>query len=219
MIGGNWNYHCFTWQFLKSFWDSISYLAGGLFGILGSRCLTASALLDCHVLKGFGIYMIGILDSLSDVVEALFGHPSCNLDMQSLLDNIEGIESPFFPFRPLTKLPHPYIRCTSRGHTGGRSHRIYHPTSFCGVCLYFSREEDSAVPFPRRPWGRILCTDDLFIVLHLFLFYFSFFFNEEKYQLLTGIRTHVPTCQVTRLPTELPGRLAAAPINTVCSGK
>ena len=36
---------------------------GGLFGVLGSRCL-----LDCHVLKGFGIYMIGILGSLSDVV-------------------------------------------------------------------------------------------------------------------------------------------------------
>ena len=52
-----------------------------LFGILGSRCLTGSALLDCHVLKGFGIYMIGILDSLSDVMEALFGHSSCNLDM------------------------------------------------------------------------------------------------------------------------------------------
>ena len=25
-------------------------------------------MLDCHVLKGFGIYMIGILGSLSDVV-------------------------------------------------------------------------------------------------------------------------------------------------------
>ena len=23
--------------------------------------------------------------------------------------------------------------------------------SFCGACLYFSREKDSAVPFPRRP--------------------------------------------------------------------
>ena len=30
-----------------------------LFGLLGPRCL-----LDCHVLKGFGIYMIGILDRL-----------------------------------------------------------------------------------------------------------------------------------------------------------
>ena len=31
------------------------------------------------------------------------------------------------------------------------SHRIYHPPSFCGACLNFSREKDSAVPFPRRP--------------------------------------------------------------------
>ena len=37
------------------------------------------------------------------------------------------------------------------GHTGGRSHRMSHPPSFCGACLHFSREKDSAVPFPRRP--------------------------------------------------------------------
>ena len=24
------------------------------------------------------------------------------------------------------------------GHTGGRSHRIFHPPSFCGACLNFS---------------------------------------------------------------------------------
>ena len=35
--------------------------------------------------------------------------------------------------------------------TGGRSHMISHPPSFCGACLNFSREKDSAVPFPRRP--------------------------------------------------------------------
>ena len=47
---------------------------------------------------------------------------------------------------------------TSRGHTGGRSHRIFHPPSFCGACLNFSREKvtGSASPFPRRPWSRIL---------------------------------------------------------------
>ena len=60
-----------------------------LFGVLGSPCLTGSALLDCHVLKGFGIYMIGILDSLSDVWKASTGTrhviSSCNL-----LDNIQG---------------------------------------------------------------------------------------------------------------------------------
>ena len=34
---------------------------------------------------------------------------------------------------------------------GGRSHRIFHPPSFCGACLNFSREKDLAIPFPRRP--------------------------------------------------------------------
>ena len=40
---------------------------------------------------------------------------------------------------------------TSRGHTGGRTHRISHPPSFCGARLNFSREKDSVVPFPYRP--------------------------------------------------------------------
>ena len=29
-------------------------------------------------------------------------------------------------------------------------HIISHPLSFCGACLNFSREKDSAIPFPRR---------------------------------------------------------------------
>ena len=49
---------------------------------------------------------------------------------------------------------------TSRGHTGGRSHRIS-PPSFCGACLDFYREKDSVVPFPRRPLSRISCTHEL----------------------------------------------------------
>ena len=53
----------------------------------------------------------------------------------------------FFPFILDTK----FVGRTSRGHTGGRSHRISHPPSFCGACLNFSREKDSAIPFPRRP--------------------------------------------------------------------
>ena len=32
-----------------------------MFGVLGPRCWTGSSMLDCHVLKGLGIYMIGIL--------------------------------------------------------------------------------------------------------------------------------------------------------------
>ena len=41
-------------------------------------------MLDCHVLKGFGIYMVGILVSLSVVVLHVV-HFLCNL-----LDNIKG---------------------------------------------------------------------------------------------------------------------------------
>ena len=87
------------------------------------------------------------------------------------------------------------------------SHRISHPPSFCGACLNFSCEKDSAFPFPRRPRSRILCTNDL-IVLHL-LGIFLFFYILVWKTLVTGIQTHVPTCQkVARLPTELPGRPA-----------
>ena len=60
----------------------------------------------------------------------------------------------FFPFILDIK----FVGRTSRGHTGGRSHRISHPPpSFCGSCLHFSREKDSAITFPRRPRSRILC--------------------------------------------------------------
>ena len=53
----------------------------------------------------------------------------------------------FFPFILDIK----FVGRTSRGHTGERPHRISHPPSFCGACLNFSREKDSAIPFPRRP--------------------------------------------------------------------
>ena len=55
----------------------------------------------------------------------------------------------FFPFILDIK----FVGRTSRGHTGGRSHRISHPPSFCGACLNFSREKESAIPFPHRPWS------------------------------------------------------------------
>ena len=44
-----------------------------------------------------------------------------------------------------------FVGRTSRGHTGGRSDRIFNPPSFCGACLGFCREKDSAIPFSRRP--------------------------------------------------------------------
>ena len=49
-----------------------------------------------------------------------------------------------------------FVRRTSRGHTGRRSHRIFHPPSFCGACLNFSREKDPVIPFPRRKAGLTL---------------------------------------------------------------
>ena len=53
----------------------------------------------------------------------------------------------YFPFILDVK----FVGCTSRGHTGGRSHIISHPPSLCGACLYFSRAKDSVVPFSRQP--------------------------------------------------------------------
>ena len=51
----------------------------------------------------------------------------------------------FFPFMTSSSLDVP------AGVTQEEGHRISHPPSFCGACLNFSREKDSAIPFPRRP--------------------------------------------------------------------
>ena len=64
----------------------------------------------------------------------------------ALCDNIVCV-CVFFPFILDIK----FVGRTSRGHTGGRPHRIFNPPSFCGACLDFCREKDSAIPFPRRP--------------------------------------------------------------------
>ena len=40
-------YCLFTWQFMKSFFDRISYRVGGLFGVR-TRC----SILDCHLVEG-----------------------------------------------------------------------------------------------------------------------------------------------------------------------
>ena len=65
----------------------------------------------------------------------------------SLLQHYSVCVCVFFPFILDIK----FVGRTSRGHTGGRSHRIFHPPSFCGACFIFSREKDSAIPFPCRP--------------------------------------------------------------------
>ena len=106
----------------------------------------------------------------------------------------------FFPFI----LDMKFVGRTNRGRTGGRSRRISHPPSFCRACLNFSREKDSAIPFPRRPWSRIMCTNDL-IVLHPLG-------KNPVYR----DRPHVPTCQkVTRLPLSYRGdKLLYNPTNS-----
>ena len=42
-----------------------------------------------------------------------------------------------------------FVGCTSRGHTGGSSHRIFLIHLPSAVMFFFSREKDSAIPFPR----------------------------------------------------------------------
>ena len=56
----------------------------------------------------------------------------------------------FFVFSSHFILDVKFVGCTRRSPTGGRLHRISHPPSFCGACLYFSCEKDSAVPSLRR---------------------------------------------------------------------
>ena len=83
-------------------------------------------------------------------------------------------------FFPLTILDIKFFRRTSRDHTGGRSHRMFHPPSFCGARLNFSREKDSAISIPRRPLCRILCTNDLINRSPLLGHFFSFFLRKKK---------------------------------------
>ena len=72
-----------------------------------------------------------------------------------------------------------HVRCMyqpgvtqEEGHAGF----ILISPSFCGACLYFSREKDSAVPFPRRPLCPILCTNDVIVLYLLGIFMFIFYF-------------------------------------------
>ena len=108
----------------------------------------------------------------------------------------------FFPFI----LDIEFVGRSSRGHTGGRSHRISHPPSFCGACPNFSREKDSAITFPRRPRSRILCTNDLIVLHPLDIFFFFFFFFLERKIPFAGIELTSQRVRRLRGTSELPGR-------------
>ena len=80
----------------------------------------------------------------------------------------------FFPFILDIK----FVGRTSRGRTGGRSHRISHSPSFCGAYLNFSREKEI------QPFLSLVDREVEF---------------SEKNPVYRD-RTHAPTCQkVTRL--------------------
>ena len=62
-----------------------------------------------------------------------------------------------------------FVGRTSRGHTGFLIHLL-----FAVRALIFLASKDSAIPFPRRPLSRILCTDDLIVLHPLGIFIFIF---------------------------------------------
>ena len=110
----------------------------------------------------------------------------------------------FFPFILDIK----FVGRTSRGHTGGRSHRISHPPSFCGACLDFLARRiqpflslvDCEIEFC------VLPNDS--IVLHplgIFSLFFSFLVRKIPF---AGIELTSQRVRGLRGTSELPGRPA-----------
>ena len=99
----------------------------------------------------------------------------------------------FFPFI----LDMNFVGRTSRGHTGGKSHRIFHPHSFCDACLNFSREGFShSFPLSTVKSSFVYERFDRSLLVGIFIYLFI----SDKNPVYRD-RTHVPTCQkVTRLP-------------------
>ena len=88
---------------------------------------------------------------------------------------------------------------TSRGYTGGRSHRIS-PPSFCGACLDFFSREGFSRPFPSATVKS------------------NFVYPRNNHSPLVGHRVTPPRFELTsqrqkvsRLPTVPPGRPAVMP--------
>ena len=76
------------------------------------------------------------------------------------------------------------------------------------VPLYFSREGFSHSFFPRRPWSRILCTNDLIVLHPLGIFIFFIFFLVRKIP-FAGVELTSQRVRGLRGTSELPGRPAA----------
>ena len=88
---------------------------------------------------------------------------------------------------------------TSRGHTGGKSHRISHPPSFCGACLNFFSREGFSRSFPSSTVKSNFVYNVLTIhsnVLNLLGIFFNSFVRKNTSSCDdTEIRTHVPTSE------------------------
>ena len=85
---------------------------------------------------------------------------------------------------------------------------FFYPPSFCGACLNFSREKDSAIlSFVDREAEFCVLTIQSFSTRWAFYFlFFIFYFFSEKNPVYRN-QTHVPTCQkvITRLPLSYRG--------------
>ena len=96
---------------------------------------------------------------------------------------------------------------TSRGHTGGRSHRISHPPSFCGACLNFLARRIQ--PFLSLVDREVeFCVLTILIVLHplgIFIFVLSFLVRKIPF---AGIELTSQRVRGLRGTSELPGRPA-----------
>ena len=97
---------------------------------------------------------------------------------------------------------------TSRGHTGGRSHRISHPPSFCGTCLNFFSREGFSHSFPSSTVkSNFMCTNDLNRSPPVGHFSFSFFNFLVRKIPFAGTELTSQRVRGLRGTSELPGRL------------
>ena len=87
-----------------------------------------------------------------------------------------------------------FWRRSSRGHNRRKATQ----PSFCCTCLSFYREKGSALPFPPRPWSRILCTHDIIIVLHVLGMMFYAFYVCIRYVWSTPVAQSAPRNLLTR---------------------
>ena len=105
----------------------------------------------------------------------------------------------FFPFILDIK----FVGRISRDHTGGRSHRIFHPPSAVRALIFLARSI--------QPFLSLVEHEVEFCVLTISPFstrraIFIFFFSEKNP--VYRDRTHVPTCQkVMRLPLSYRGEV------------